>query len=94
MRKAYDWLEWDFLRRMMNMLGFHIDWVEKVMKLVSTITYQVRVNGEHIDQITPQWGLQQGDPISPYLFLICAEGFSCLLNAVGRAGIWKVSVCA
>jgi hypothetical protein len=49
--KAYDRVEWVFLRRMMNRLGFHSDWVELVMKLVSTFIYRVRVNGELTDQI-------------------------------------------
>jgi hypothetical protein len=51
MSKAYDRVEWVFLRRMMNRLGFHSDWVELVMKLVSTFIYRVRVNGELTDQI-------------------------------------------
>jgi hypothetical protein len=86
MSKAYDRVEWDFLRRMMCKLGFHSDWVDVVMKLVSTVSYRVRVNGELTDQIIPQRGLRQGDPLSPYLFLICDEAFSCLLNAAEDRG--------
>jgi hypothetical protein len=71
---------------MMCKLGFHSDWVDVVMKLVSTVSYRVRVNGELTDQIIPQRGLRQGDPLSPYLFLICDEAFSCLLNAAEDRG--------
>lgn len=50
--------------------------------------------GELIECIMPTRGLRQGDPISPYLFLICAEGFSCLLNAAeGRGDFEGVKVC-
>jgi hypothetical protein len=64
------------------------------MKLVSTVTYRVRVNGELTDQIRPQWGLRQGDPLSPYLSQICAEAFSCLLNATEeRWDLEGVRVC-
>jgi hypothetical protein len=34
-------------------LGFHSDWVDVVLKLVSTVSYRVRVNGELTDQIIP-----------------------------------------
>jgi hypothetical protein len=86
MSKAYDRVEWGFLRRMMNKLGFDANWVEVVMNCVSTVTYRVRVNGELTEQIVPQRGLRQGDPLSPYLFLICAEAFSCLLNVAEESG--------
>jgi hypothetical protein len=94
MSKAYDRVEWDFLRQMMLKLGFHQNWVHVVMDLVSTVTYHVKVNGELTDEIIPKRGLRQGDPLSPYLFLICAEVFSCLLNAAeDRGDIKGVHVC-
>jgi hypothetical protein len=94
MSKAYDRVEWGFLRRMMNKLGFDANWVEVVMNCVSTVTYCVRVNGELTGQIVPQRGLRQEDPLSPYLFLICAEAFSCLLNAAEESGdMVAVRVC-
>ena len=86
MSKAYDRVEWEFLRLMLCKLGFQNEWVERLMNLVTTIRYRVRVNGELTDEIVPQRGLRQGDPISPYLFLICAEAFSCLLNAAEERG--------
>jgi hypothetical protein len=50
------------------------------------VKYQIRVNGSLTDEIVPQRGLRQGDPLSPYLFLICAEGFSVLLNKAEEDG--------
>lgn len=53
------------------------------------------MNGELTEEIVPKWGLRQGDPLSPYLFMICAEAFSCLLNAAEAKGDMRsVRVCS
>jgi hypothetical protein len=51
-----------------------------------TVTYKFKVNGEYTYTVVPGRGLRQGDPISPYLFLLCAEGFSTLLHQAELAG--------
>lgn len=61
-------------------LGFHENWICLVMRCVSSVTYAVQVNGHAYGQIIPTRGLHQGDPLSPYLFLICAKGLSTLLH--------------
>jgi hypothetical protein len=64
------------------------------MKCVTTVRYRIKVNGELSEEISPQWGLRQGDPLSPYLFLICAEAFSCLLLAAETTGeLFGIKVC-
>ena len=94
MSKAYDRVEWHFLQGMMERLGFDRRWINLMMQCVSTVSYKIRVNGVLTENINPSRGLRQGDPLSPYLFLICAEGFSSLLNEPERAGhIEGLTIC-
>ena len=94
MSKAYDRVEWCFLEMMTNKLGFCEEWVNIVMKCVTTVKYRIKVNGGLTEEIIPERSLRQGDPLSPYLFLLCAEAFSCLLQAAEEDGdLVGVKVC-
>jgi len=89
MSKAYDRVEWGFLKGMMRRLGFCEQWINLIMECVTTVTYRVKVYGELSEAFAPERGLRQGDPLSPYLFLLCAEGFSELLRNAEESGMVK-----
>lgn len=63
----------------MAALDFAKEWVELVMLCVSTVQYRMLVNGEPVGMINPTTCIHQGDPLSPYLFIICVEGLFVLL---------------
>ena len=92
--KVYDRVEWAFLKGFMTKLGFPEMWIERVMCCVSTPSFSIRINGKSYGNIILSRGLRQGDLLSPYLFLLCAEGFSSLLAKVEAENkLHGVSIC-
>ena len=64
------------------------------MVCVSTVTYSVLVNGEPSGLIHPTRGIRQGDPLSPFLFLLCTEGLNGLIKKAEMDGnIHGFSLC-
>ena len=91
---VYDRVEWAFLKGFMTKLGFPEMWIERVMCCVSTPSFSIQINGKSYGNIILSRGLHQGDPLSPYLFLLCAEGFSSLLaKAEAENKLHGVSIC-
>jgi len=92
--KAYDRVDWEYVKNVMRRMDFHDTWVNWMTMCMESVNYQVLVNGERVGPIIPKRGLRQGDPLSPYLFIICAEGLSALLKkAKARGEIHGVKVC-
>jgi hypothetical protein len=94
MHKAYDRVEWGFLEKIMLKMGFDQRWVDLILACVKIVKYKVRVNTMETNTVIPTRGLRQGDPLSPYLFLLVAEGLSSLLKgSESRGEIQGVRVC-
>ena len=75
-------------------MGFNECWIGLVMKCITSVSYLVIINGLVHGSIVPTRGLRQGNPLSPFLFLLCAEGFSALINEVARCQqLNGISIC-
>lgn len=83
MAKAYIWVEWGFLENM----EFPARFTSLIMLGVSLTSFAVQIQGWPFGKILPSRCLQQGNPRSPYLFLIMAEGLSALLQQAESRGI-------
>ena len=78
--KAFDTISWEFLYHVMGKMGFGGRWMSWIKWCISTASLSVLVNGSPAGFFPSSRGLRQGDPLSPYLFVIGMKTLSCLLN--------------
>ncbi|KAK5784664.1 hypothetical protein PVK06_039190 [Gossypium arboreum] len=84
MSKAYDKVEWPFLKGMMTKLVFVGLFIDFILHCINSVQYSVLLNGDEGSSFKPSRGLHQGDLLSPYLFLFCREGLSALMRLASQ----------
>ncbi|GKV43845.1 hypothetical protein SLEP1_g51093 [Rubroshorea leprosula] len=91
--KAYDKVCWSFLDYMMERMGFDIVWRGWIAKCLKSNMVSVLVNGSATKEFSMTRGLRQGDPLSPFLFLMVVEALNGLTSAVVAKGyFWGVKI--
>lgn len=86
MPKAYDCLEWRFIESVIQRLGFNAIWTGWMMQCITTVSYSYLINDTVYGNVKPYRGIRQGDPLSPYVFILCSEVLSGMCKKAGRNG--------
>lgn len=84
--KAYDRVDWRFLDCILKKMGFCDVWLKWMQLCIHTVSYLFFVNDELVGPLYPGRDLRHVDLLSPYLFILCAEGLSSLLHRENQWG--------
>jgi len=87
--KAFDSIDWSYLEAVMKQINFPTLWRKWIMECVSTTSTYVLVNGSPTDEFKFERGLRQGDPFSPFLFLIAAGGLNVMMKVLVDVGLFS-----
>ncbi|XP_075079647.1 uncharacterized protein LOC142164816 [Nicotiana tabacum] len=82
MKKVYDSVEWCFLEQILDQLCFPQEFITWIMKCVTTVSYSILINGNPMKPFPVKKGLRQGDPMSPFLFVLVMEYFTRMLKGL------------
>ena len=92
--KAYDRLNWNFIRNVLREIGIRGQILELLMHCITSVKYQAILNGEVSTTVTPKCGIRQGDPLSPYIFVLCMEKLSHIIQQKVQDKVWKpIQIC-
>ncbi|WCJ39802.1 RNA-directed DNA polymerase (reverse transcriptase) [Euphorbia peplus] len=89
LEKAYDRLDWNFIEDTLQCAGFNQTWSKNIMNCISSPKLSIIWNGRTLEQFVSSRGIRQGDSISPYIFVLCMDRLSHLINAEVDKGNWK-----
>uniref|UniRef100_A0A803NKP6 Reverse transcriptase domain-containing protein n=1 Tax=Cannabis sativa TaxID=3483 RepID=A0A803NKP6_CANSA len=78
--KAYDRLEWKFIHKVLQANRFSNKVISLNMSCVSSVSFTILLNGAPLAPFNPNQGLRQGDPLSPFLFILCSEVLTKMLS--------------
>lgn len=89
LEKAYDRLEQGFIKETLIDAGLPMQNVETTCKCIKSRAFRLLWNGEVTDMIKPKREVYQGDAISPYIFVLCLESLTHLIQTKVDESSWK-----
>ncbi|XP_056690403.1 uncharacterized protein [Spinacia oleracea] len=89
LEKAYDRLEWNFIRFCLARKGFDRNSTDLILNCIASPATSIIVNGKPSPSFKTTRGIRQGDPISPYVFIICMEYLADMISEAASKENWK-----
>ena len=89
MEKSFDNINWNFLNSCLHDFGFLDITIKLIMHYISSSTFSLLWNGNKLPHFKPFHGLRQGDPLYPYLFIICMGKLSIAISYAVTRGSWE-----
>lgn len=89
LEKAYDLLKWVFVKDTLEDIGLPNNLVNLIHCCISSLRIRALWNREALEWFQPQRGIRKGDPISPYLFMLCIERLFHVISLAVENGAWK-----
>lgn len=87
--KAFDGVQWDYLEQVMRYMSFGEKWINLINTCISTAKLSMLINGSPSKEFLMGRGIRHCDPLSPFLFLISAEGLSVLFQRAATNDLFK-----
>ena len=89
LEKAYDRLNWGFIEDTLKDVGIPIKMLSVIMRCISSSSVRLLWNGQPTDEFLPSRGIRQGNPLSPYIFVLCMERLAHLISTEVQNEGWK-----
>lgn len=86
---AFDKIEWTFIRNMLHSINLLHQFIKIILSCISTFELVILLNGQATPSFNPTRGVKEGDPLSPYLFILGMEFLSMLINQQVSIGSWQ-----
>ncbi|TYK31266.1 hypothetical protein E5676_scaffold455G005560 [Cucumis melo var. makuwa] len=86
LEKAFDRVDWNFLENTLSLKKFNPKWISWIMGCLKNPKFSIFVNGKPRGRITASRGIRQGDPFSPFLFLLVSEVLGEIINKLHSNG--------